>query len=305
MLWFKNIILYRLNQPLQFSLDKIEQQLSTFAFTSCHEQEMKRSGWVSPMDEKGESFTYMIPGHLLLSLRTEEKILPTAVVKMELQNKIDQLENKQDRKLRKTEKNALKDEVIQTLMPRAFSRFTHTLLWLDLINHFVVVEASSFKKAEECLALLRKSIGSLSLFPLTMENPIETTLTKWVNGEKTASGFMMQDEAELKAQLEVGGIVRCKKQDLSSAEILAHLNAGKRVTKLALDWRDRVQFILSDDGTLKRLQLSNKVQEKNADIDRNDLSACLNADFRLMTEELTVLIKELIVELGGAVSQEG
>ncbi|MEN3261037.1 recombination-associated protein RdgC [Sodalis endosymbiont of Spalangia cameroni] len=305
MLWFKNVMIYRLNRPIELSVEQIEQQLSAFAFTPCGSQDMAKSGWVPPMGAKSDVLTHAIPGHVLLCLRKEEKILPSSVIKQELQGKIDKLENEQSRKLRKTEKDALKDEVLHTLMPRAFSRFGQTFLWLDRVNNLVLVDAGSAKKAEDCLALLRKSIGSLPVVPLTMEKPIEMTLTEWVRSGDPAAGFAIQDEAELKALLEEGGIVRCKKQDLSSDEIAVHIEAGKLVTKLALDWRERVQFVLGDDGTVKRLKFADTLREQNDDIDRDDFAARFDADFTLMTGELAALITELIAGLGGEAQRQG
>ena len=299
MLWFKNLMVYRLSREVSLSADEMEKQLSAFSFTPCGSQDMAKTGWVSPMGSHSDALTHTVNGQIVICARKEEKILPSPVIKQELQAKIERLEGEQHRKLKKTEKDSLKDEVLHSLLPRAFSRFNQTFLWIDTVNDLIMVDAASAKRAEDTTALLRKSPGSLPVVPLTLENPIELTLTEWVRSKELPSGFALMDEAELKAILEDGGVIRCKKQDLFSDEIAVHIEAGKLVTKLALDWQERVQLVLSDDGSLKRLKFSDTLREQNEDIDQEDFAQRFDADFILMTSELAALIKNLIEALGG------
>ncbi|CNI27085.1 MULTISPECIES: recombination-associated protein RdgC [Yersinia] len=299
MLWFKNLMVYRLSREVSLSADEMEKQLSALSFTPCGSQDMAKTGWVSPMGSHSDALTHTVNGQIVICARKEEKILPSPVIKQELQAKIERLEGEQHRKLKKTEKDSLKDEVLHSLLPRAFSRFNQTFLWIDTVNGLIMVDAASAKRAEDTLALLRKSLGSLPVVPLTLENPIELTLTEWVRSKELPAGFALMDEAELKAILEEGGVIRCKKQDLFSDEIAVHIEAGKLVTKLALDWQERIQLVLSDDGSLKRLKFSDTLREQNEDIDREDFAQRFDADFILMTSELAALIKNLIEALGG------
>jgi len=299
MLWFKNMMVYRLNRDIPLSADEMEKQLDAFTFSPCGSQDMSKTGWVPPMGNRSDALTHENNGQIVICARKEEKILPSPVVKQALEAKIDKLEAEQSRKLKKTEKDSLKDEVLHSLLPRAFSRFSQTYLWIDTVNNLIMVDCASAKKAEDTLALLRKSLGSLPGVPLTLESPIELTLTEWVRSGDVPAGFALMDEAELKAILEDGGVIRCKKQDLVCDEIANHIEAGKLVTKLALDWQERIQFMLADDGSVKRLKFSDTLRDQNDDIDREDFAQRFDADFILMTSELAALTSNLVEALGG------
>ena len=297
--FFKNAIVYRMTRDIQISAEQLEEALKTLAFTPCSSQDMSRTGWVSPLGNYGEMLTHVAGNQVLLCIKKEEKILPSTVIKETLQEKIEKLESEQGRKLKKTEKATLKDEVIHSLLPRAFSKYSQTQIWIDLDKQRIIVDASSSKRAEDSLALLRKTLGSLPVIPLHTEQPVELTLTEWVRNNDTPAGFMLHDEAELKAVLEEGGIAKFKKQDLASDEIATHIEAGKYVTQLSMDWQDRIKFTLTDSLMLKKISLSDVLKEHNDDIHHDDYAQRFDADFILFTGEFSVLIDELVSALGG------
>ena len=299
MLWFKNLMVYRLSRDITLTADAMERQLAEFSFTPCGSQDMAKTGWVSPMGSHSDALTHIADGQIIICARKEEKMLPASVIKQTLEAKINKLEAEQARKLKKTEKDSLKDEVLHSLLPRAFSRFNQTMVWIDTTHNLIMLDCASAKKAEDTLALLRKSLGSLPVVPLTLEKPLELTLTEWVRSGETPAGFALMDEAELKAMLEGGGVIRCKQQDLVCDEIANHIESGKVVTKLALDYQERVQFVIADDASIKRLKFADILREQNDDIDREDVGQRFDADFILMTAELTALITSLIDALGG------
>lgn len=298
--FFKNAIIYRISNPMSLmaQLATIEQQLLPFQFTPCGSNDMAKTGWV-PATMFSQTLAHRSHTQYLLTVQRQEKILPGPVIKQELAARVAKLESEQGRKLKKTEKDSLKDEVLHSLLPRAFTKDSRTQLWIDITSGLIVVDAPSARKAEDALALLRKSLGSLPVIPLTIENPVELTITEWVRSGNAPSGFAISDAAELKAILADGGIAKVKKQDLVSDEIATHIEAGKVVTKLALDWQQRVTFTLTNDAMLTRLKFCDELIEQNDDIDREDVLARFDADFTLMTGELQALIKQLVTGLGG------
>lgn len=297
MFWFKNVMIYRLTSPLELSAEDLEKQLESQRFFPCSQHDLQKFGWSQPL--VGSELHHFAQGkQFLLVSHKEEKILPANVVKKETEERIAALEEKEQRKLKKTEKQALKDDVVASLLPRAFSKHQFTALWLDLDKQLVYVDAASSKRAEDSLALLRKSLGSLPVVPLSFNLVPSEVMTQWLANSNTPNWLTLLEEAELKA-FETESVIRCKRQDLESEEITQHLQAGKFITKLALDWENHFSFVLNEDATLTRLKFADEVREKNDDILKEDKAQRFDADFLLMTEELRLFMEKIIEEFGG------
>lgn len=301
--FFKNALVYRLNKNVPFVDAELQKQLEAFSFTPVGSQDISKSGWVPPLVDGSDNLVHEVNGQLLLKIRKEEKILPAAVLRKEVSERVAKLESDTARKLKKTEKDAVKDEVLHSMLPRAFTKDSFTQIWIDTKSGLITVDASSATKAEDGLALLRKSLGSLPVTPVTISNPIELTLTEWLKDGSMPAGFTLGDSATLKAVLEDGGVLKSKKQDLLTDEIATHIEAGKLVTELALGWQDRITFTLTDAAAIKRLQFSDILTSQNDDIDVEDKAQRSDADWLLMTGELSSLIADLVAALGGEVQQ--
>jgi recombination associated protein RdgC len=290
-MWFKNLVLYRFTSEWTLTASVIEQALAAYAFFPCGAHDSKALGWVPPFGKSDDAPLLQGSGsQLLLCARQEEKILPAAVVNQALQQRLEQWDQAP---LNKAKKQALRDQIVSELLPRAFSRFQEIRIWINSYHGWLVVDTASVHKAEMILALLRQSLGSLPVVPWLQENSVATLLTQWVATQRLPSEFTLQEEAELRATQAGGGIIRCKQQPLDSEEIAGHLAANKVVTKVALAWQTELQFILTEQGLLKRLKFAEALQQQNDDLDRDDTLQRLEADFILATGTLTLLLQAL------------
>lgn len=302
-MFFKNLQLYRFTRPFNTSSEQLEKLLESHLFVPCGSQELSKFGWISPMGKSSKTLVHEVTGQLFLCAKREEKQIPSDVIKDGLQEKIDQVESEQGRPLKKKEKEALKEELLHILLPRAFPRASLIFIWINTKDQYIVVDSSSAKKADDALSLLRKCTGSLPVIPLAMNTPPEITMTEWLSSGAVPSGFTLEDEAELRSALEHGGIVKTKEQNLVTDEIKGHLLADKLVTKLALNWRDSISFVIDDSLAMKRVKFSDELRERNEDISSEDMAARIDADFTLMAGELSDFISNLITAMGGEKSE--
>ncbi|QYN43580.1 MULTISPECIES: recombination-associated protein RdgC [unclassified Gilliamella] len=298
MLWFKNAIIYQLNNDTLLNKDTIEKAIKSIPFTPCGNLDTIKMGWVSPYNDNNQNdFIIDMQGHFLLRLKKETKILPSPVIKQALLEKIDKQEQALSRRLTKNEKATLKDEVMIDLMPRAFSKYNHFWLWIDTVNKRIIIDTSSFKQAEDILAILRKEMGALALTPLSIEKPLEQIMTTWVKEKLNFAPFILGDQAELKDPLEGNGIISCKNQDITSDEMLIHFDSGKWITKIKIIDERGVNFIVNSDLTLKRIKFDSTILDENEDIGSDEFDKRLEADFIIMANLLSTTINDFYTVL--------
>ncbi|WP_346556804.1 recombination-associated protein RdgC [Mannheimia haemolytica] len=294
MYWFKNLMAYRLTQQIDFS--KLEAALQECRYTPCNATDMSKFGWVAPLSTS-EQLYFEVNGQILLISCKEEKNLPAAVIRKETEQRIAELEEKEQRKLKKTEKQAVKDQVVSSLLPRAFSKYQFTALWIDTRRGFIYVDSNSAKRAEDTLALLRKSLGSLPVVSLAYQNNPTQIMTSWLV-QDSPNWLTILEDGKLK-RFDTDSIAILKRQDLSGEEVMTFLQSGAFAVNLSLEWEENLSFTLSEDGTLSKLKFADEIREKNDDILQEDVAQRCDADFLLMTTTISHLMENLADEFGG------
>jgi recombination associated protein RdgC len=297
-MWFRNLQLYRLIESFDYTPESLHEALQARGFKPCAGLDTYSMGWVAPAGRDASQLVHAGNGRLMICLRREERILPSAVIREHVEEKAEAISLAEARPVGRKEKQRIKDEVVVDLLPRAFTRSTHLYAYIDPQEGWAVVDSGTAKKAEELLSALRETLGSLRLKPLAVNNAPAATLTRWLE-KSPAQGFELGDECELKEPVDKGGVMRGRRLDLSSAEVRSHLDAGMQTAKLAVEWQERIGCILCDDLGIRRLRFLDLVMEQAAEVDADDALARFDADFALMGMELARFIPAVVDAFGG------
>jgi recombination associated protein RdgC len=298
---FKNALVFHIDHWEQPELPQIEQRLDSSRFAECGATQPESAGWVAPRGDKHAVLAESVGGQIILKLCTETKAVPGSVVKTELEAQLDKIEKDTGRRPKGKKAREIKDEIIHTLLPRAFPKRSGTLVWLDVKARLVLVDAASMKKADGVLTRLSELLGGgLKLSAVQTALSPATAMASWLSEKEAPAGFTLDRDCELKQPDSEKATVRYARHTLDIDEVGEHIKQGKLPTQLALTWASRVSFTLTENLALKKIKLLDVVLEgagRSSDAGKDD--GGFDADVAIATGELSQLIPDLIEALGG------
>lgn len=295
-MWFKNIFIYRLPADCTVTAVTLQEKLAQKPLQPCSGLDKQSRGWVSCRGD--DRLVHAANGQILFALGVEQKLLPATIINRFAKERVADIEAQQGYKVGRKELKDIKEAITEELLPRAFAIQRTTYAWLDPVNGFLIIDAASIVKAEELLEFLNKTLDELPVKPLHTELSPVAAMTDWLAGENAPAGFTIDRELELRATGESKATVRYANHALEGEEILAHIAAGKRATRLGLTWNDRISFVLTEQLQIKRLEFLDIIKEESTTL-ADTADEMFDLDFTLMTGELARMLTDLTCALGG------
>lgn len=292
---FKNLLVYRLAPEWSGDLTALEDGLAKARFVPCGATQPIALGWVPPRGDVHGALVESIGGQWILKLMVERKVLPGAVVKRRTEELATRIEQETGRKPGKKQTKELKEQVVQELLPMAFTKQAATTVWIDPQAGFLMVDASSPGKADEVITALVKAADGLAVLPLHTAMSAGAAMTDWLATGEPPAMFTIDRDCELKSADEMKSVVRYARHPLDIEEVRQHIADGKLPTKVAITWEARVSLLLTDTLQLKKLQFLDVVFEGH----KPGKEEAFDADVAIATTELARLIPDLIEALGG------
>lgn len=305
---FKSASIFRIAASFTLpSFDALEQALQAAQFLPCGPTQPESCGWVPPRGNKSTVLAESVGASVILRLQTERRPLPASAITDEVAVRVERYKQETGRERVSAKiKKEFREEAIQTLLPRAFTKRSAVTLWVDPVNHFLVVDSGSLTGADKVVSHLIEALTDTGIANShIMAKPLQTTMAAgaamahWLASREAPVAFTLDRDCELKTPDDQKSAVRYSRHTLEIDEVAEHINAGKVPTKLAMTWNERLSFVLNDMGQVGRIKLLDVVldgvQENGKDDDGFDTDAAI------VTGELASLIPDLIEALGGEV----
>jgi len=293
---FKNVIVFCIDPAWNQDLSQAEEALAPQRFVSCGPSQEKSAGWVPPRGQEHGPLIESVQGQWLLEFMVEAKAIPGSVVRRKVDERAAQIEAQTGRRPGRKEQKEMKEEVTHELLPMAFSRFARLTVWIDRAQRRLVINASNVARADEVVSSLAQQLAGFGVSALHTQQEPASAMSGWLHTQEPPAGFTIDRECELKATDESKAAVRYAKHALDIDEVCAHIESGKRPTRLAMTWEDRVSFELTEGMQLRKLAF---LEGTDKAADGGKAEDDFDADAAIATGELGQLLPALVDALGG------
>jgi len=288
-MWFKQAQLFKLENS--FGALELEGYLEQLPFTPCPSGLPISQGWISPTDEEAASLVYTAKEFLLVCLQTEAKLLPAKILRQKLNEKVKEIQLAQDRKVSYKEKNSIKQEVYNELLPKAFGVIYRDYAIIDTKNNWLILNTNSAKNTESFVSFFKRSLSKVTIAPPEIKK-LSPILTNWLLNDTQPESLNIEDACVLKDPKQEERVIRIQKQDLSANYVQSLIKNNFEISQMKMAWNDQVTFVLKNDFTLQSLQYQDTLVE-SSDEGKNEEES-FSADFFIMCGVLTKMFSELL-----------
>lgn len=290
-LQLKNAAVFQLKGEL--TADQLRDAAGSMPHRLPASSELSQMGFIAPFGDC--PIEEPQAGLRVLAVKESYRDLPSAVVNERVAERVRYIEQEDMRPVGRKERQTLKGEVLFELLPKCFIK--HRITYVLITAGLLIIDTTSRKQAERICSLLREGLGGLKAVPIVDETgPTSAAMTRWVReGLHDPSGMLALGESAQLVGSRTPTKVNVRDLDLESAEVVAHLDSGLYVQKLALEFGSWLTFELDDSLHLRKIKFTDVVFESvEANVgESEDAGAYMAASAVLMGGILEALIAHL------------
>lgn len=304
---FNNLMVWRLHEPIALDDVALNAALAEHAARPPSASEMERVGFIEPLGCQDLYVERISPETSLIAINIAKRMLPGKIVRRIVDNKAKELAETTGRKVYASEKQRIKEQVFEELLPRAF--VDHSQVYAMLQGPYIILGVASAKRGEMLLDILRHAVGSLKVTPVSVPRTPIHHYTRWfgygdvrdsarftLGSQFTAHGTTSDSEA-------VKG-----SWPFSSDETLSDwvVQGGKKVTAIGLHWQSEtlegeVPFVVNEMLGVKGIKWPPELVDRavNEAGDEAEAVEVARATLLLLSHEIGAMWRDLLNALGG------
>lgn len=290
-MWFNNALIF--DYALDESTD-LNAALAEEVLKPCPPHARFIYGWLPASTDE---MVHEVAGSALICMGKEERILPKGVIKKILDERIQLLEQQQNRMVKRAEKAQMAEDLEFELLPKSFCIQKRMPALLDTMSKRLIINSSSVTQAAQLTSLLRKSVAGLTLQPLAPAESLAVCFAQWIQSPETLpEDFQLASDCLLFHLDDEKKRIHCKGYELPAEEVVTLIEQGMATAELSLIWKERIQFTLTHEFVFKKLKSLdyliddfNELRELEEEYQRQD------AALTLLTGEFRELVNALLM----------
>jgi recombination associated protein RdgC len=294
---YTSALFYSFKQEISFDIEELNNALEQDVFKPVGGQQVSSMGFVKPLGKYGSELAQKAPdSHLIwIKVRRDSKTLPSAAINDQLASAIEKIEKEESRAVKNKEKKEIKDNITMAMLPNLIPQPSYVDLCIDTKNMLVVIFVAKFSRAEECLALLRKSLGTLPVVPSFASYDLDNLLTNSLLEPESLGEIQLGHTVNLVEPSETDSKRNyINEEDITSEDILNSIHNGMRCKSVHLKLYESIELKFNNDGSMTSIKFSDALKEVNSDIPKEELASRLENDFVLFSSEIINFYSEII-----------
>ena len=292
---FRNVRFYRLDGVWPESEEALSTSLEQAGFEPCGPLTERSSGWVAIDPDTSDSLARRVNGADLIRMRSQSRVLPTAVINEELELRIEDYRKRMQEAPTPREKRRLKAEARDELMPKAMLKSDRIWGYIDLKEKVLGIDTALDSVAERFLRRMQASLDGINIRPLQFMKPVDELLSG-IFFDDAPRQFSLGRECRMQDLGDAASKVRWTDFDLSDKSIRDHVANGMRLTHLSIVYDNIMNFTMDENGVLTKLKfigMDDDIENHKEALARQD------AEFVLITGTLRNLLSDVKKQLGG------
>lgn len=267
--------------------------LAELPFTPITPTQMSCAGFV-PCPVSNELVT-TFEGGFAFTVRYDEKILPASIINAALKERIACIEMDNDCKLKKAERDALRDLVTFELCQKALAKKTVVTAFYYPADRLLIVPVAGKRIAGLVTSLLIQAVGSVkteTIHVSEIKHGLTTRLRSVIEGQIDAfDGFKLGDSVALKVN---GDKITYAIADFDTAKagVLEALDRNFQVERIGLVHGD-VDFKLTHDFYFRSISFDTEIEREEAEA--NDMDFVWRQEAASQVLQFAAVVNQLCV----------